>query len=591
MKTLLYLFLGLSILTYSQTTIPPGDVSGNWLKSGNPYLITGDITIQNGNTLTIQPGVMLEFQGNYKLNVYGRLLAIGAINDTILFTAADTSIGWHGIRILNSNSNSMDSSKFILCKFTAGKALTSSTADKRGGAIYCEQSSDVLIQKCVFMNNYAALDGGAIAFINNSAAFVDSCLFMYNSCYFYGGCIYIDGSNTKIKNTVFANNYTTFFGAAITGWNSSAFVLENCKILNNEAGAVCGIYTATNCSPKIINTLFSGNNCTLGNGGAAGFSVSTPTIINCTFVNNTAAQLGAGVWIFNSTATIKNSVFWNNNPDQINLNGSTATVTYSNVMGGFTGTGNINLDPAFVLSGNDPYSILDTSPCRNTGTPDTSGLFLPSFDLAGNLRISENRIDMGAYEYQGIIPVELTSFNASVTGSTVTLNWITATEQNNLGFDVERKNDSESWMKIGFVDGNGTSTKINKYIYVDSKISTGTYNYRIKQIDFNGTFKYYNLNESIEIGIPNVYNLSQNYPNPFNPSTLINFSIPKAGVVTMKVFNVLGKEVATLVNENKDAGNYIVELNASNFGMRSGVYFYTLESGGFKSTKKMLIIK
>jgi photosystem II stability/assembly factor-like uncharacterized protein len=190
-----------------------------------------------------------------------------------------------------------------------------------------------------------------------------------------------------------------------------------------------------------------------------------------------------------------------------------------------------------------------------------------------------------------IVPVELTSFNASVSGNTVTLNWITSTEKNNFGFDVERSKVGDSWTKVGFVNGFGTTTELKEYSFTDGKLAAGTYNYRIKQLDFDGTYKYYNLSESIEIGSPNVYELAQNYPNPFNPSTVINFSIPKAGLVTMKVFNVLGKEVATIINEKKDAGNYSVELNASKFGMSSGVYFYTLESGSFKSTKKMIMIK
>jgi hypothetical protein len=587
MKIIIGCIFFITFVAFTQTTIPPGNVSGVWEKTGNPFLIIGDINVQNGNTLTLQPGVIVRFQGNFRMNVYGRLLAIGAVNDTILFTAQDTAIGWHGIRFYNSNSNSMDSSKLILCKFTAGKALGTGV-DQKGGAIFCDQSSDILIKNCIFMNNYAAQDGGAIAFMNNSAALVDNCLFMYNDCYFYGGSIYVDASNTKIKNSVFTNNHATFFGAAITGWNNAAFVLENSKILNNQAGAVCGVYTAQGCSPLIINTLFVGNSNTLGNGGAAGFSVSSPTLINVTIANNTATQNGGGLWIYNSTAVIKNSIIWNNNPDQINVNNSTVTVNYSDIMGGFTGTGNINLDPKFLGTGLHPQSIQDISPCRNAGIPDTIGLNLPHWDLANNPRISENRIDIGAYEYHGIVPVELTSFSINTVKNSAFINWTTATEKNNKGFFVERKSSGGEFSSINFVKGYGTTTEQQSYSYADKNLQAGKYYYRLRQTDYDGTF---DLSNTIEVNIeqPAIFSLSQNYPNPFNPSTVINFSIPKAGIVTMNVYDVLGKEVATLINEKKDAGSYDIVFDGSN--LSSGVYYYKLSCGNYSDIKKMIFIK
>ncbi len=597
------LILLLSILLFPQTSIPPGDVSGIWVKAGNPYLINGDINIQNNNTLTIEPGVIVQFQGNYKLNVFGRLLAIGVINDTIYFSVQDTSVGWHGIRIINSNSNAMDSSKIVLCKFTSGKALNSTTADKRGGAIYCEQSSDVLIKNCAFMKNYAAFDGGAIALINNSAILIDSCIFMNNDCAFYGGCIYVDGSNAKIKNSIFSNNRASFFGAAIAGWNSSAFRVENCKISDNVAGACTGIYTAVNCSPTIVNTLFSGNISTLGNGGGCGFSVSTPTLINVTVVNNSVAQGGAGMWIYNSTATIKNSIVYNNSPDQLSVTG-TANVTYSNIMGGYTGTGNINQNPQFIGTGTNQFALQDSSPCRNSGTPDTIGLNLPLFDLAGNNRISDNRIDIGAYEVEEIVPVELISFDAIIIEQSVQLKWTTASELNNQGFEVERLQDSKieklkDWVKIGFENGNGTTTEPQAYSFIDRNISPGKYQYRLKQIDFGGSFEYSNIIE-VDISLPEKFSLEQNYPNPFNPSTKIKFTIPSvtlSGVegsfVTLKVFDVLGNEIATLVNEEKPAGRYEVEFKStvSSLQLASGVYYYQLRAGDYLETKKMIFLK
>ena len=194
------------------------------------------------------------------------------------------------------------------------------------------------------------------------------------------------------------------------------------------------------------------------------------------------------------------------------------------------------------------------------------------------------------------IPVELASFTASVSGSNVSLNWMTASEINNAGFDVERASlnpskggTSGQWEKIGFVEGKGTATGASSYSYVDKELASGVYNYRIKQIDFDGTFKYYNLAESVEIGTPDRFELAQNYPNPFNPSTTISYSVPQSGLVTLKVYNVIGQQVAELVNEVKQAGTHRVELDASS--LPSGVYMYKLSSGNFVSTKKMVLIK
>ncbi len=193
------------------------------------------------------------------------------------------------------------------------------------------------------------------------------------------------------------------------------------------------------------------------------------------------------------------------------------------------------------------------------------------------------------------IPVELTSFVANVIGKKVVLNWKTETEVNNSGFEIERattlKNTNLNvYKRIGFVQGHGNSNLPNEYSFIDYNTQYGKVKYRLKQIDTDGTFFYSNEIE-VNIDVPKEFALFQNYPNPFNPSTVIDYTLPQAGLVTLKVYNVLGKEVATLVNEQQEAGRYNIELNATKLGINSGVYFYTLEAGNFKSTKKMIIMK
>jgi hypothetical protein len=196
--------------------------------------------------------------------------------------------------------------------------------------------------------------------------------------------------------------------------------------------------------------------------------------------------------------------------------------------------------------------------------------------------------------YQSL-PVELTSFTASVQAGVVSLSWTTATELNNLGFEVERKIVNEEnegdWLTIGFTEGNGSTTEPKAYSYTDQvgNIEATAFKYRLKQIDFDGSFEYSDEVEVINSTLPDVYSLSQNYPNPFNPSTLIVFTIPQKEFVSLKVYDILGNEVATLVNEEKAPGSYEVSFNAAEFG--SGVYIYSLRAGSFMQSKKMIFMK
>ncbi|HQF43300.1 MAG TPA: T9SS type A sorting domain-containing protein [Ignavibacteriaceae bacterium] len=199
-----------------------------------------------------------------------------------------------------------------------------------------------------------------------------------------------------------------------------------------------------------------------------------------------------------------------------------------------------------------------------------------------------NRLKM-LIDYDEIIPVELTSFTATVVGTAVNLNWSTATEKNNRGFEIERRSDNSSdWQKIGFVEGAGTATIQKDYSFTDKPSEVGKYYYRLRQIDFDGTFEYSKVVEA-EIASPTEFKLNQNYPNPFNPSTTISFSLPKATDAKLTIYNQIGQKVAELVNKNLEAGNYSFNWNASN--QSSGLYFYELQTNEFKSVKKMTLIK
>ena len=191
----------------------------------------------------------------------------------------------------------------------------------------------------------------------------------------------------------------------------------------------------------------------------------------------------------------------------------------------------------------------------------------------------------------GTLPVALSSLNSAVAGRTIRLNWTTASEINNTGFDVERMNIVDNnWSKVTFVAGHGTVNTPTNYSFEDRNLQTGKYKYRLKQIDNNGNYEYFALNGEVEIGVPKKFDLSQNYPNPFNPVTKINFDLPENGLVNLRLYDMLGREVANIVNnEYRTAGYYTVNFDASK--LSSGIYFYRMNAGSFSGIKKMAVIK
>jgi len=191
--------------------------------------------------------------------------------------------------------------------------------------------------------------------------------------------------------------------------------------------------------------------------------------------------------------------------------------------------------------------------------------------------------------FEIIAPVNISSFNYSVDKRNVTLKWVTVTELNNKGFDIERMKIGGQWEKSGYVEGHGTSNQQHEYIYKDLKLETGKYNYRLKQIDYNGTYERFYMQGVVSVGIPVSADLFQNYPNPFNPLTKIDFNLPDDGIVSLKVYDIIGKEMVSIVSDFKKAGYYTVEFDASR--MASGVYFYKLITGNFTRVKKMLVVK
>jgi plastocyanin len=275
------------------------------------------------------------------------------------------------------------------------------------------------------------------------------------------------------------------------------------------------------------------------------------------------------------SVTRRSNAYWN--LTGTSLVGGTVNLTFNNPsQSGITDPANLR-----VVWSNDGLAFsMQGSHVAGSGTTarrDGVGNFFSRFYMGGNLLINP-------------LPVELASFSSSIIKNEVILDWVTASELNNAGFSVERSSDEKNtYESIAFISSKGNSNTPQSYSHIDKNLQQGTYKYRLKQMDVNGNFKYFNLANEIIIGIPGEFALSQNYPNPFNPVTNIDYDLPVDGKVNLKIYDISGREVANLVNEVQTAGYYTVAFNANN--LASGVYFYRLISGNFNQTKKLVLLK
>ncbi|MDO9578441.1 MAG: choice-of-anchor Q domain-containing protein, partial [Candidatus Cloacimonadales bacterium] len=401
---------------FSQTTIPAGNVSGIWDLTGSPYLIEGEIEIPNGQTLTIDPGCLIEFQGHYKFNVQGRLLAVGTEQDSIRFTVADTTgfynnthIGWHGIRFENTPATN-DSSKIVYSILEFGKATGDVFADLVGGGIFIDNSPKLKISHNKIWNNMCQNSwcGGGVH-IRNSDINISNCVIANNTNYgIFNGWDY----DSEIDNCVISNNseggisgVQLISNSVVSGNNDRGIEdclnIINCKIYNNITGIESFWH---DCS--VINSLVHNNNTGMLFHDEEEYVDCIVT--NCTFANNDNGLWVDGCGEWNSTDVyITNSIF--SNDDDVHLSGSgiyahASYCLFSELPSNFTSLQNmLYSNPLFVDPINNDFHLESYSPCLNYGTPDTTGLNLPDFDLDGNPRIFQGTfpiIDLGCYEFQ-----------------------------------------------------------------------------------------------------------------------------------------------------------------------------------------------
>jgi hypothetical protein len=342
----------------------------------------------------------------------------------------------------------------------------------------------------------------------------------------------------------------------------------------------------------VNNSLSTGRHAVIG---TATNSAAVFNLYNNIFVNNKIAANSYGIYWTNtpSTTTVLNSnyndIYVADPTCFVGRYGSTDCATLAN----WIATSNKDSNSVSKL-----VNFVDNTDLHLTGTS------IGDVDLAApHVFWIPNDIDleprnnafvyMGADEGSIAVPVELTSFVATTTESGIKLEWQTATETNNRGFEIQRSTDKVNFTTLDFVKGNGTTSERHSYSYIDNSVVNGKVYYRLKQIDYDGTYSYSNVIEA-DFSMPLAFELSQNYPNPFNPTTVIKFAIPTASKVTVKVFDILGREVAVLANQDFAAGRHSLEFNAS--GLTSGAYFYTINTEGVdgsrnQAVKKMMLIK
>jgi predicted outer membrane repeat protein len=405
------------------------------------------------------------------------------------------------------------------------------------------------------------------------------------------------------------------FNIAVTGGSGQTTLVNTPFSASLQASVTSSFGEPVNGGRITFNAPPSGASCTFGTNPAiiTSGAVSTTATANATFGSYTVSASASGIATPASYSMVNMATEPTAQPTSLLLN--TAPVNPPTITGSFTpasGPPNGYLvvrrtsttsrtppaDGSTYMVGSIFFGQFVVSNTAATAFTDNSGLTegtsyiydVYAFNGAG--AATNYRQSSPLTGTLTALPVELTAFTATQEGNRVILHWSTASEVNNAGFEVQRraveKNDAQKeWQILGFVRGKGTTNEAQSYMFLD-RTATGKVQYRLKQLDFDGTAEYSPTIE-VDAGMPRAFELWQNYPNPFNPMTIISYQLPVASQVSLKVFDVLGREVATLVERQQEAGRYQVPFNAAN--MTSGVYFYTLRAGNFLQTRKMLLVK
>ena len=519
------------------TDIPAGPVSGDWYSSGNPYNINGEIYVHEDSTLNIHEGVDVIFQGHHKFIVNGFLEAIGTETDSILFTAADTSEGWHSLRFIDAP----DSSHLSYCIIQYGRATGSTFEDSLGGGIYGDHSSPV-IDHCTIRWNSTVYNGGGCVFFNDSDPTIKYSNIIGNMSEGYVGGMHFDyDCDPIVSHCTISENASLWVGGIYFGHNSNPdmdystisgntgigvgfmydcnVTISHCIISENSTTQYGGgISYGYDCIMTIDHSIISGNSAVPGAGGISIGMNSEAYISNCTVSNNHSQFFGGGIGcMIGVDVEIKNTIVEGN-----------------------TGSGGIYFDNSAEAEVN--YSDFhDNEPSDFTGDN-----IPPNLGVIANTNANGDSCD----QYHNIF---LNPLYHSTTGDSAF-------------FLTEESPCINAGDPFTPPDPDGTTADIGAY--------------------WSG---YVGVSDECPLNSPLEYVLHDVYPNPFNPSTNLTFSLPISGNVSLIIFDIQGREVVKLIEGFHLPGLYQVTFDAS--GLSSGLYFARLKAGNFSQTQKLLFIR
>ncbi len=600
MKKYILIFITLFAgLTFGQYTTPGTGVtwnldslvvySGGVLTGAYPsYQLSDTLTVSSNDEVDIEAGSVINCtQSGSGFNVNGILNVSGTETDSVKFTSDihDSTGAYFGI-LFNASSGSTGIIQYAVIEYAYyGVRCIDASPSVSSSHIYkCDRGIQLSASDAQILNN------------------------RIERSYEYGVLINL-GSNPLIEGNIIANNNTQAVSAknqvsiGLQGNNSP--VIRNNEIYGGSGQVTGGISLWVNGSSSYSNMLCEGNIIHDNSFGITLYS-TTSGIVN---------------------AVVKNNEIYNNNTNPnmlvsgsgINVNGSqfnAPLITKNTIYGNWWGITIQN--GTTVQAGPDP----NIGNVENADTTDDGLNIIYNniqgsnvYDLYNNCTndIMAQNNDWGVYDstliedhifhkvddtthglvvfmpFSPALPVELTNFTAGINGKTVELKWETGTETNNKGFEIEKRSAAEkTWSVLGFVKGQGNSTRPVKYSFADQLNNPGEYSYRLKQFDFDGS-SHLSRTLSVSYNPDLTFTLEQNYPNPFNPSTFINYQTSETGHVRISVFNTLGQKVAELVNGMQPAGNYKVRFDGAN--LASGIYLYKLEVNEMSSVRKMILLK
>lgn len=603
-KLFLLLFIIFTVAGYSQYITPNTGVHWNLdslvsysagVVSGTfpNYTITNKITISANDRVEIAPGTIVSFTAAASgFDVNGIFKASGTVNDSIIFTSPieDSTGSYEGFRFNDSSVDTACMIRYARIQFAdygmrcidASPAMLNCFVYKCGRPVQLTGSSPL-----VKGNRIERAFEYGITMTLGSSPLIEDNIFALNNTQNTSAknqiSIGLQGNNSPVirNNIIYGGTSTVTGGISLWVSGASAFsdaIIEGNEIYNNSFGITLystsnGIINAVVKNNKIYNNNLNPNAQVSGSGiNVNGSAFNKPIIKNNEIFGN-----WWGITIQNGTTVQAGPQPNIGNIENADTTDDGMNIIYDNVQG------------------TTVYDLYNN--CTNDVTAQNN-----DWRVYDSLSIEQHIFHKADNSLHGLVkftpfslflPVELLSFTALVANNNIVLNWQTASEINNRGFEIERSQTSNVkgqtyWKIIGFIDGKGTSSEFNNYSFLDTDVASGKYLYRLKQIDFDGSIKYSNTIE-IEFFVADNFVLYQNYPNPFNPATTISWLAPVSTHQTLKIYDMLGNEIATLADELKDAGVYEIELDASAFA--SGVYYYQLKTDSFIKTNKMILLK